>query len=100
MAAELDKIFSGNKLCQLRTKTQRFGDRLCFHHHFPENGGGNGLRNVKLFSTTERLLAREDLSRCCAVEESDNCEVLSGKDVERSGRGRLQGTIAACSSIH
>jgi hypothetical protein len=31
-ATELDKIFSGNKPCQLWTKVQRFGDRIHFHH--------------------------------------------------------------------
>jgi hypothetical protein len=30
-ATELDKIFSGNKPCQLWTKAQRFGDHIHLH---------------------------------------------------------------------
>jgi hypothetical protein len=47
-ATELDKIFWGNKPCQLCIKAQRFGD-----HQSPDEGGGEGLRNVGLLSTAD-----------------------------------------------
>jgi hypothetical protein len=47
MATELDKI-SGKKPCQLWIKAHRFG-----HHHSHDDGGGDGLRNAGLLSTTD-----------------------------------------------
>jgi hypothetical protein len=52
-----DKTFSGNKLCQLWIKSQRFGDHLYLHHQppppSPDDGGRDGLRNVGLLSTID-----------------------------------------------
>jgi hypothetical protein len=44
MATELDKIFSGNKPCQLWINAQRFGDNLRLHHQ-----GNDGLLPEKIF---------------------------------------------------
>jgi hypothetical protein len=62
MASELDKIFSGNKPCQLWSKVQRFGDHLRLHHHFIPLMMEAEMVSETLGSCPQptRLVARED----------------------------------------
>jgi hypothetical protein len=59
MATELDKIFFGNKPCQMWTNAQSFEDHLRLHHSSPDDGGGDGLRNVGLLSITDTACCRD-----------------------------------------
>jgi hypothetical protein len=53
MATELDKIFSGNKKCQLWIKVQRFGDHLRLHHqgnYSPDDRDGKDFIKIIMYA--------------------------------------------------